>query len=105
MIQTYDVGSLPFENNFVNFFAGVKAPSLTELLHHTKYMNSKKYFENHIKQSFFDKIKAGIDIPNFPQFRDMNEMFFSSIKGVTKTRQGYVLTEPPFIPRDKLVIP
>lgn len=105
MVLTYDVGSLPFTNDHVKFFSGAKVPYLTELLHLKKYDNSKKYFENYIKQSFFDKIKTGLDIPNFPQFRDMNEMFLSSIKGIKKTRKGYVLNEPPFISRDRLVIP
>jgi len=38
------------------------------------------------------KILAGIDVPNYPQFRDMNEMFLQIIDGIERIREGYVET-------------
>jgi 5-methyltetrahydropteroyltriglutamate--homocysteine methyltransferase len=41
-------------------------------------------FKEEIISTFIDKVKAGVDIPNYPQFRDMNEMFFSLMNGFEK---------------------
>ena len=48
--------------------------------------------EKLIVESFLDKILAGIDVPNYPQFRDMNEMFLEIIGEIEKIREGYVET-------------
>ena len=42
-----------------------------------------------------DKLRAGIDTPNYPQLRDMNEMFFDFIQGVEKTSEGYIAIRTP----------
>jgi 5-methyltetrahydropteroyltriglutamate--homocysteine methyltransferase len=41
-------------------------------------------FKDELVSAFIDKIKVGVDIPNYPQFRDMNEMFFNLMTGFTK---------------------
>lgn len=70
MIYSYDVGSLPFEGDYKKFLA--EASKLGE------------YFKTKVVETFVDKVKAGVDIPNYPQFRDMNEMFLEMIDGLIK---------------------
>jgi len=74
MIVSYDVGSLPPQK-----------PSET----------LSEQFRERIIQGFIDKVKAGIEIPNYPQYRDMNEMFLEMMDGVVKTRDGYRLEKKP----------
>lgn len=85
MIKSYDVGSLPFINDMKKFFEGS-----------TRYGffidDSVKYFEGRVVKGFLDKVGAGINIPNYPQFRDMNEMFLEMINGVEKAKGGYIET-------------
>lgn len=76
-----------------------------EALHPAKYAGDKQYFENSVKSGFLDKARAGIDVPNYPQFRDMNEMFLNAINGIGKTGEGYVLKDTPSITQEKLLIP
>jgi len=105
MIQTYDVGSLPFTGDWDTFLRGAKVTPFMEAFHPAKYASDKQYFESSIKEGFLDKVRAGIDVPNYPQFRDMNEMFLNAITGIEKTRQGYVMSGRPAIRRDGLLIP
>jgi 5-methyltetrahydropteroyltriglutamate--homocysteine methyltransferase len=44
---------------------------------------------------FIQKIKVGIDVPNYPQHRDMNTMFLEMVTGIQKTVNGYIFTEKP----------
>ncbi len=60
-------------------------------------------FENAVIKGFIDKIEAGIHVPTYPQFRDMNEMFLEMIDGVGRARGGYMILEP--LSPGKLVIP
>ena len=48
-----------------------------------------KVFEDQVIGGFIDKLKAGFDIPNYPQFRDMNEMFFELLNGIEKRDGAY----------------
>ncbi len=50
------------------------------------------FFEQRVTKAFLDKLEAGIEIPTFPQLRDMNKMFLSSFDGLEKTGFGYVET-------------
>jgi 5-methyltetrahydropteroyltriglutamate--homocysteine methyltransferase len=52
-----------------------------------------------------DKIRVGIDVPNYPQFRDMNEMFLSMMDGVERIKGGYLETMIPSVKTDKSSIP
>jgi len=36
-----------------------------------------------------DKLRAGLDIPNFPQFRDMNEMFLKLLRDLRREGETY----------------
>jgi 5-methyltetrahydropteroyltriglutamate--homocysteine methyltransferase len=105
MIRTYDAGSLPFTGDWDTFLRGAKVTSFMEALHPAKYASDKRYFENSVKESFLDKVRAGIDVSNYPQFRDMNKMFLNAITGIEKTGQGYVMSDRPIIRRDDLLIP
>jgi 5-methyltetrahydropteroyltriglutamate--homocysteine methyltransferase len=51
------------------------------------------FFEKSVLKAFSDKLAVEVDIPNFPQFRDMNEMFLSTLAGVERLKEGFVETE------------
>lgn len=78
---------------------------LIELIYAEKYSADKRYFEDKIAECFIDKVRAGIDIPNYPQFRDMNEMFLDAFEGIKKTDDGYIITESTSIDSKRLQIP
>lgn len=87
MIKSYDVGSMPFEDDYKKFL--VECGKL------------EKYFEKKIVESFIDKILCGIDVPNYPQYRDMNEMFLEKFGGLIKTKDGYMLEKPLTVKYEK----
>ena len=87
MILSCDSGSLPFRGNFSKFLKGA-----TDFILDPK-VGSAKYFEKFIIESFLDKIDTNINVPNYPQFRDMNEMFLSMIEGIEKINSGYLETK------------
>jgi 5-methyltetrahydropteroyltriglutamate--homocysteine methyltransferase len=105
MVMTYDVGSIPFFGDFVRFTNGSKSQTLSDLLHPTCYIPDKKYFENKIIDGFIDKVKSGLSAPNYPQFRDMTAMFLNHINGITKTHDGYQITDKISILEEQLIIP
>lgn len=86
MVRSYDVGSLPF---FGSLDAFVKGADGFEAGVHDDLTFS---FEKNVVKVFSDKLAAGVDIPNFPQFRDMNEMFLGMISGVERLKEGFVET-------------
>ena len=63
------------------------------------------FFEQTVVSAFLDKLKAGISVPAFPQFRDMNEMFLSILEGVEKTKSGYIEAGKLTVKRGKTVLP
>ena len=94
MLSSYDVGSLPLRveesvirdgarrsQTFLSLVRGSDEPS--------------EVFEEEVVNAFSDKLRAGIDVPNYPQFRDMNEMYFELIRGIEKTEGGYVSLGTP----------
>jgi len=85
MIESYDSGSTPFIGDFRKFLDGFAAYSRS-----STPSDQAEYFESRVVESFLDKIRAGIDIPNYPQFRDMNEMFLEFMEGLEKVEGGYV---------------
>jgi len=99
MIKSCDSGSLPSVGDSAKFLEGTKRFSL--------YPKDKsvEYFEKRVVESFLDKIRVGIDVPNYPQFRDMNEMFLSMIDGVEKTDAGYLETAIPSLKADNSLMP
>ena len=86
LIESCDVGSLPFNGDFNKFLEG--ASSYTRLTN-----ASTLFFEDKIVSGFLDKAKAGITVPNYPQYRDMTQMFIDMIDGLIKTNEGYAETD------------
>ncbi len=86
MIKSCDVGSMPLIGDVERFLEGATRfeSSPTE--------KTAKYFERMIVEGFFDKLRVGIDVPNYPQFRDMSRMFLGMIDGVEKAKDGYMET-------------
>lgn len=85
MVDTSDVGSLPFAGDLKRFWEGA--------LHYGRIVDdSTVFFEQKIVNSFLDKAHAGINVPNYPQYRDMNQMFLDTIEGISKVNGGYVET-------------
>ncbi len=87
MIELIDVGSMPYNGNLMKFLESSKLYS-TSL--DSENRDLTKYFEEKVTKAFIDKIMVGIDIPNYPQFRDMNNMFLESINGLEKVKGGFM---------------
>ncbi|MFQ5758577.1 MAG: hypothetical protein ACE5IF_02740 [Candidatus Bathyarchaeia archaeon] len=86
MVESCDVGSLPFAGDVNKFLEGASCyGSLVGDLR-------ARYFERKIVEGFLHKMQAGILVPNYPQFRDMSDMFLSMIDGVEKVKGGYMET-------------
>ena len=85
MIKSCDVGSLPLIDNERIFLEGAASSQFSA-------NESVRYFEKKVTGALLDKIEASIDVPNYPQFRDMNQMFLEMIDGVKKTKGGYMET-------------
>jgi len=106
MIKTCDVGSMPFVGSFKKFIKGAQPiDPLMELLHVEKDFKERKYFEEIIVQNYLDKIKSGIDVPSYPQFRDMNEMFLNTIRGIKKSKRGYEVIDKLALKKGSPAIP
>jgi 5-methyltetrahydropteroyltriglutamate--homocysteine methyltransferase len=86
MVQSYDVGSLPLFGSLDTFMRG------TESFEAGVCDEWAVSFEKSMVKVFSDKLAVGVDTPNFPQFRDMNEMFLSMIAGVERLKEGFVET-------------
>ena len=96
MIATYDVGSLPLRIEASILRSGAKASqTLLPLLRASGEDDAFRLFEEEVVEAFADKVRAGIDVPNYPQFRDMNDMFFELIRGIEKTEAGYITLRTP----------
>ncbi len=85
MIESTDVGSLPLPDDAEAFIDGVT------IIPSSPTKPPAEPFQAIIVKGFVDKLKAGLGVPNYPQFRDMNRMFLDMMNGVTKTKEG--LTE------------
>jgi len=99
MIKSCDSGSFPFVGDSAKFLDGAKRFSL----HQTD--ESAEYFGKRVVENFLDKIQVGIDVPNYPQFRDMNTMFLSMMDGLEKLDAGYLETAIPSLKTDRNRIP
>jgi 5-methyltetrahydropteroyltriglutamate--homocysteine methyltransferase len=99
MTRSCDVGSLPFVGDSKKFVEGASRFSLYPA------DESCEFFEKKVLEALLDKIKVGIDVPNYPQFRDMNEMFLSMMDGVERIKGGYLETKIPSVKTDKSSIP
>ena len=95
MIKSCDSGSLPVVGDSAKFLEGSKRFSLQQT------DELAEYFEKCVIESFLAKIRVSIDVPNYPQFRDMNAMFLSMMEGLEKTSAGYLETKIPSLKTDK----
>ena len=99
MIKSCDSGSLPFVGDIEKFLEGATRFGLYPV------DDSVKFFEKKVMEGFLDKVEAGIDVPNYPQFRDMNEMFLAMMDGVERVKEGYLETKIPSVKADMSHIP
>ena len=99
MTRSCDVGSLPFVGDSKKFVEGAGRFSLYSA------DESAEFFEKKVLEGLLDKIRVGIDVPNFPQFRDMNEMFLSMMDGVERIKGGYLETKIPSVKTNRTSIP
>lgn len=98
MIQSCDAGSLPFDGDFQKFLDGAS--------NYGRVNNeSTELFETKIVDGFLDKVETGIDVPNYPQYIDMNQMFLDMIEGVGKIDGGYMEIAPLTVKAGRNVIP
>ncbi len=86
MIKSTDSGSLPFFGDAERFL-----DSATRFTGYPKEA-SVEYFEKAVVKGFIDKVETGINIPAYPQFRDMSTMILEMIDGVEKAKGGYMET-------------
>jgi len=98
-MKSCDAGSFPFIGGVEKFLEGATRFGLYSA------DDSVKFFEKRVIDCFLDKLGAGIDVPNYPQFRDMNEMFLAMMDGVEKAKGGYLETKIPFVKADRSHIP
>ncbi|NVM04587.1 MAG: hypothetical protein HWN67_19850 [Candidatus Helarchaeota archaeon] len=87
MVELVDAGSMPYKGDFEKFLEGSKfyLPSAM-----SQSVDKAKNFEERVIEAFIDKLIAGIEIPNYPQFRDMNYMFLEPIDGIEKVKGGFM---------------
>ena len=98
MVESCDAGSLPFVGDLNKFLEG--ASNYGQLTN-----ESTLFFENKVVSGFIDKAKAGIDVPNYPQYRDMTRMFIDMIDGLSKVNGGYIETGTLAIKSGKTLMP
>lgn len=86
-MSTSDVGSLPARTQMEVIEAGAtRSGTLLRLLGFA--VDDYNGFRDEVVSAFVDKLKAGVEVPNYPQFRDMNEMYFSLMEGFEKANGG-----------------
>jgi 5-methyltetrahydropteroyltriglutamate--homocysteine methyltransferase len=110
-----DIGSVPSIISNEIIWSGARATSgLLPLLG----VGNQDYesFKNEVITSFAGKLNAGVEIPNYPQLRDMNEMFFAMMEGISnnggsliaqgpiKSKKGASIPETEIIKREALQI-
>ena len=95
MVESYDVGSLPFVGDFEKFIRGARS--------YPDPGDDSAYFEKVVIKSFMDKLDTGLSVSNYPQFRDMNEMFFTIITGLEKIEGRYFFVEPAGVLKEGLI--
>jgi 5-methyltetrahydropteroyltriglutamate--homocysteine methyltransferase len=98
MVESCDVGSLPFSNDLQKLMEG--ASNYGQVIN-----DLTEFFENKVVAGFLDKLNAGIEVPNYPQQRDMIQMFFNMIEGFEKVNGGYMETAPLSVRPLKAAIP
>jgi 5-methyltetrahydropteroyltriglutamate--homocysteine methyltransferase len=86
-VLSSDIGSMPATTEPRVIEAGAqRSGTLLPLLN----IGVEDYsgFRDAVVSGYADKAKAGVEVPNYPQFRDMNEMFFQLMRGIEKGDGG-----------------
>lgn len=94
-MKSCDVGSLPFVGDIKRYVEGGYQSSSSPT------SDSSNFFEAKLIDAFLDKIGTGIDVPNYPQFRDMGKMFLALLDGVEEVGGSYVETKALSVKADK----
>ena len=79
MILFDDVGSYPLPSNIKR-----------EWIQYEIKRNKPKMF-GALRDAMFQKIDAGVDIPTYPQFQDMNKQFLDIIDDESKTEEPMLI--------------
>jgi len=105
LIASTDVGSLPPRVPDSRLREGARRTySVERFLPRGSPEDPLSLLEGEVVGAFIDKLRAGVEVPAYPQFRDMNEMTLEMLLGVTKTKAGYIATQRPY-PRPGSTIP
>jgi len=99
VMETCDVGSLPVPGDEKRLEEGRRRYARGE------GGEEAEYFERLVVSSFLDKVRCGIDLPNYPQFSDMISSFLEPMRGVRRRGEGYVLEEEPSLRQGEEVLP
>jgi len=86
-ILSSDIGSLPPRVETDTLELG--ASQTNTLLPLLKIKDEFEIFKEEIVNAQIDKLVVGLDVPTYPQFRDMNTMFFELLSGFEKDNDGY----------------
>ena len=98
-----DIGSMPAKISQETIWSGARqSKSLLPLFG----VGSDDYecFKDELVSSFIDKLNMGVDVPNYPQFRDMNEMYFELMSGIER-EGGALITHGGVKAKPRAVIP
>ncbi len=87
MLRATDVGSLPLAEPRVDMDRAASA--YVSVVGYLTERRLAEVFERVVLRSLGDKVRAGVEVPSYPQLRDMNEMFMRQVVGVTRARGGY----------------
>jgi len=100
MIRSTDVGSLPLHGDMdIKKFSRL-AESYNSLRRNL-FPGEYDDFTDIVLEGFVDKLKAGVDVPNYFQPRDMNEMFFRNIDGIEEVNGNYFQKRPLSVTSEK----
>ncbi len=72
-----DIGSFPLPEGITREWA-------------EKNYRTREY-EEMVKRTYLMKLKAGVELPNYPQFRDMNRMFLEPMKSEESQEEPYLV--------------
>ena len=97
-MKSCDSGSLPFMGNLKQYLEGLAVYGQVS-------NTATEFFEQSVVSIFIDKVESGIDVPNYPQLRDMTEMFLDMIEGISKADGGYIETAPLALKSEMTAIP
>ena len=87
-IMSSDIGSMPLRIKRDLIESGALKTNSSIPLLNTNDIDYNS-FKDQIVKSQVDKLSTGLDVPNYPQFRDMNTMFLQLLTGYEKNSDSY----------------